>query len=90
MKVLAGLGLAHKLRARASAITRFDFRNARGAALGSVPLDPSAYGQPTVAMSRSLLFEALAEQLREGSRAPLRQGGGGREGARGPDLRPLR
>jgi len=65
MKVLAALGLADRLRARATAITRFDFRNARGAVLGSVRLDPSAYGQPTVAMSRSLLFETLAEEVRD-------------------------
>jgi len=64
MSVLAALGLADKLRAGASTITRFDFRNARGSRLGSVPMDPSAYGQPMMAMSRALLFETLAEEVR--------------------------
>jgi 2-polyprenyl-6-methoxyphenol hydroxylase-like FAD-dependent oxidoreductase len=64
MKVLAALGLADKLRAGATTITRFDFRNARGSVLGTIALDPSAYGQPMMGMSRALLFETLAGELR--------------------------
>jgi 2-polyprenyl-6-methoxyphenol hydroxylase-like FAD-dependent oxidoreductase len=63
MKVLAALGLADTLKARATAISTYAFRNGTGATLASYSIDSAEYGQPMVAMSRALLFEALADEM---------------------------
>jgi 2-polyprenyl-6-methoxyphenol hydroxylase-like FAD-dependent oxidoreductase len=63
MKVLAALGLADTLRARATTICTYAFRNDRGATLATYPIEAAEYGQPMVATSRALLFETLAHEM---------------------------
>ena len=64
LKVLAALGLAGRLKTRATAISRLAFMNDRGAMLASYPIEPAAFGQPMLVMSRALLLESLAHELR--------------------------
>jgi 2-polyprenyl-6-methoxyphenol hydroxylase-like FAD-dependent oxidoreductase len=63
MKVLAALGLSDRLKARAATISTYVFKNDRGGTLASYRIDGADYGQPMVAVSRTALFEVLADEL---------------------------
>lgn len=65
MKVLAELGLAETLVDSATIARTSIFMDDRGSVLGRLPYgNPQVYGQPAVSMSRALLYDVLAGELR--------------------------
>jgi 2-polyprenyl-6-methoxyphenol hydroxylase-like FAD-dependent oxidoreductase len=64
MNVVAALGLADKLKDRASVAADSDFRDERGKLLARLSNGGMKYGEPQMSMMRSDLYGVLADALR--------------------------
>jgi len=64
MNVVAALGLAEKLKARASIAPVSYFRDERGRLLARLSNDGAKYGEPQISLMRSDLHALLSEEVR--------------------------
>ena len=64
MNVVAALGLADKLKRRASMAPESDFRDERGKLLARFSNGGTKYGEPQMSMMRSDLYVVLSEEIR--------------------------
>jgi len=64
MNVVAALGLAEKLKSRASMAPESDFRDERGKLLARFSNGGLKYGEPQMSMMRSDLYLVLSEEIR--------------------------